>query len=667
MAETRSFQAQTNKLLDLMIHSIYAHKDVFLRELVSNASDAIDKVRFLALTDSELLEGDGEFKIKIIADADKHTLTILDNGIGMTYDEVIDHIGTIARSGAETFAERTKGTAADAATPDLIGQFGVGFYSAFMVAKRVLLETCKAKADHAVRWESAGDGTYTIERLDKTRRGTRITLFLRDKDAPKDDAAMTADGAEGDGGDDGDTVFNADNWTDAWTIRRTIKKYSDFIAFPIVMDTKKYESEVDEDGEAVEGAERKEKIVEETLNSTKALWTRPATTIEADEHKAFYKHLSRDWNDPAETIHFHIEGSQEWTALLYVPEKAPFDLFSREPRRGLQLYIKRVFIAEDVKELIPEHLRFLKGLVDSADLPLNMSRETVQQDRLVGAIKKRVTNKVVAHFKDMLAQRRDAYVQLWDEFGTCLKEGFHYEPAGKDKLADIVLVRTTHGDGWSTLGEVVERKQAGQTALYYLTGEKLETLQSAPQLEVFRKRNIEVILLPEAVDEIMVGALDKYQDLELKSAAKGELDGLPETEDEAKAKQARSEEFAVLTDRLGKLLDESCKQVRISDRLTDSAVCLVSDSAGMSPQMERMMMAMGQSMPTQKRILELNPDHTLIQAMRDLAAKDSGDDRLQEFAEMLFDQALLAEGAPIKNPAKFAQRVASAMTYAVAH
>lgn len=658
MAETRTFQAQTNKLLDLMIHSIYAHKDVFLRELVSNASDAIDKVRFLALTDSELLEGDGDFKIKIIPDADKHTLTLLDNGIGMTYDEVVEHIGTIARSGAETFADKVKGAGADAATPDLIGQFGVGFYSAFMVAKRVVIETCKAKADHAVRWESAGDGTYTIERLDKTRRGTRITLFLRDKDAPK---------AEDSEDDEQDVVFNADNWTDTWKIRATIKKYSDFIAFPIVMDTKKYEAEVDEDGKAVEGAERKEKIVEETLNSSKALWTRPAATIEADEHKAFYKHLSRDWNDPAETIHFHTEGTQEWTALLYVPEKAPFDLYSREPRRGLQLYIKRVFIAEDVKELIPEHLRFLKGLVDSADLPLNMSRETVQQDRLVGAIKKRLTNKVISHFKDMLTQRRDAYVKLWDQFGTCLKEGFHYETGSKDKLADIVLVRTTHGDGWSTLAEVVERKQAGQTALYYLTGEKLETLQSAPQLEVFRKRNIEVILLPEAVDEIMVGALDKYQDLELKSAAKGELDGLPESEEQTKAKQARSDEFAVLTERLAKLLDENCKQVRVSDRLTDSAVCLVSDSEGMSPQMERMMMAMGQAMPTQKRILELNPDHPLIQALRELAAKDSSDDRLRDFAETLYESALVAEGAPIKNPAKFAQRVASAMTFAVAH
>ena len=656
MSETRTFQAQTNKLLDLMIHSIYAHKDVFLRELISNASDAIDKVKFLALTDTELLEGDGDFKIKLVPNAEAHTLTILDNGVGMTYDEVIEHIGTIARSGAEAFADKIKAAGPDAATPDLIGQFGVGFYSAFMVAKKVVLETCKAKGDHAVRWESTGDGEYTIERLDKTRRGTRITLYLRDKDAPIED-----------GDDDEETVFNADNWTDSWKIRSTVKKYSDFIAFPIAMDTKKWETEKDDDGNKVEGAESKEITVEETLNSSKALWTRQPSTIESDDHKAFYRHLTRGWDDPSEIIHFHTEGAQEWTALLYVPGKAPFDLFSREPRRGLQLFIKRVFIADDVKELIPEHLRFLKGLVESSDLPLNMSRETVQHDRLVMAIKKRLTNKVMSHFKDLLEKDREKFVKLWDEFGTCLKEGFHYEPAGKDKLADIVLVRTTHNEGWSTLAEVAERKQAGQTALYYLTGEKLETLQSAPQLEVFRKRNIEVMLLPEAVDEIMVGALEKYQDLELKSAAKGELDGLPETEEETKAKEVRSESFAALTDRLTKILDSSCKQVRVSERLTDSAVCLVSDSAGMSPQMERMMQSMGQSMPAQKRILEINPEHGLIIAMRDLAAKDSSDDRLGEFGEMLFDQALLAEGAPLKNPARFAQRIASAMTFAVGH
>lgn len=655
MAETRAFQAQTKKLLDLMIHSIYAHKEVFLRELISNASDAIDKVRFLALTDAELLEGDGDFKIKLIPNAEAKTLTILDNGIGMTYDEVIEHIGTIAKSGSELFAEKSKAAGQDAATPDLIGQFGVGFYSAFMVATKVVLETCKAQSDHAVRWESLGDGEYTIEKLDKVRRGTRITLYLRDNEAA----------SKQDAGDDVEPEFG-DNFSDTWTIRKTIKKYSDFIAFPIVMDVDKWEKDKDAEGNEIADSESKKKVVEETLNSGKALWTRPPATIEASEHAAFYKHLSRDWHEPADTVHFHVEGQQEWTALLYVPEKAPFDLYSREPRRGLQLYIKRVFIAEDVKELVPDHLRFIKGLIDSADLPLNVSRETVQQDRLVAAIRKRVTNKLISHFKDMLEKDRPKYEKLWSEFGVCIKEGFHYEPASKDKLAEIMLVKTTHGEGWSTLAEVAARKQEGQSALYYLTGEKLEVLAQSPHLEGFRKRTVEVMLLPEAVDEIVVGALDKFGELELKSAARGELDGLVETEEQTKAKEELGTQFATLVERLTNLLQEQVKLVRLSDRLTESAVCLVGDNDGMSPSMERMLAAMGQSAPAQKRILELNPDHKLIANMRDLANTDKGDERLQEYGEMLLDQALLAEGAPLKNPAKFAQRIASVMAFAVA-
>ncbi len=655
MSETRQFQAYTKKLLDLMIHSIYAHKDVFVRELISNASDAIDKVRFEALTNPDLLEGDGDFKIRLIPSEQEHTLTISDNGIGMTYDEVIEHIGTIARSGSEQFAERLKTAGSDAATPDLIGQFGVGFYSAFMVAKRVELWTRKAGADHSVHWVSQGDGEYTIEKLETGRRGTTITLHLRDKDAPR---------AEDE--EDVDEIFNQESYTDTWTLKKIVKKYSDFIAFPIVMDTKKWEKPKDADGKEVEGAESVETTVEETLNSGKALWTRQPSSITKEEYTEFYKHISRDWQEPSETLHFHVEGAQEWTGLLFFPEKAPFDLYSREPRRGLQLYIKRVFIAEDVKELVPEHFRFIKGLVDSADLPLNVSRETVQHDRLVPLIRKRVGNKLLAHCKELLEKDRPRYEKLWEEFGMCIKEGFHYEPAQKDKLAEVVLVKTTTHSGWSTLNEVAERKKEGQTALYYLTGDKVEVLQGAPQLEVFKKKGVEVLLLPEAVDEIMVGALNKFADLELKSAARGELDGLPETETKEE-KAEKNSNFAPLTARLLTILADQVAQVRMSDRLTDSAVCLVADQDGMSSQLERMLQAMGQPVPQQKRILELNPDHGLIQALRDLADRDSSDERLAEYAEMLMDQALLAEGAPLKNPARFAQRVASAMAAAVGH
>jgi molecular chaperone HtpG len=527
-----------------------------------------------------------------------------------------------------------------------------------MVAKKVELWTCKAKGDHAVHWSSEGEGEYSIERLPKARRGTSIKLWLRDTSAQQQ-----ADAAAGDEGDD--EVLNTDDYSDPWTLRRIVKKYSDFIAFPVVMDQKQWEHERDADGKIVEGGKSEEKITEETLNSGKALWTRQPAAVEAEEYTSFYQHISRDFQEPAETLHFHVEGTQEWTALLFVPSKAPFDLYSREPRRGLQLYIKRVFIAEDVKELIPEHFRFIKGLIDSSDLPLNVSRETVQQDRQVPLIRKRVATKLLNHFKDLLEKDRSKYEQLWNEFGACIKEGFHYEPGQKDKLAEIVLVRTTHGTGWSTLAEVAARKQEGQTALYYLTGDKLDVLQHAPQLEVFRKRNVEVILLPDAVDEILAGALDKFGDLELKSAAKGELDGLAESAESEEKKKAQAGEFAPLVEQLQGLLSERVASVRVSERLTDSAVCLVADKDGMSSQVERMLAAMGQPVPQQKRVLEINADHGLIRALRDLAGREGGAAKMGEYAEMLLDQALLAEGASLANPAQFAQRVASVMAGAI--
>lgn len=656
MAETRSFQAQTRKLLDLMIHSIYSHKEIFLRELISNASDAIDKARFEALTRPEL--NTGEHKIKLATDAEAHTLTISDTGIGMSYDEVVENIGTIARSGSEQFAEKLRAAGSEAATPDLIGQFGVGFYSAFMVAKKVVLETYKFGEENGVRWESTGDGEYTIDHTPPGVRGTKITLYLR--------GAATHEHTE-DKDEEGDDHAAADDqdFTDSWTLKQTIKKYSDFIAFPIVMDNEKWEMERDADGKVVEGGAHDKKITEETLNSMKALWTRSPSSVEKTEYDEFYKHLTRDWQEPAETLHFHVEGMQEFSALLYIAGKAPFDLFAREQRRGLQLYIKRVFISEEVKELIPEYLRFVKGLVDSSDLPLNVSREVVQQDPLLGKIRKTVTNKLLAHLKDMLASDRPKYEKFWGEYGQCIKEAFHYEPGIKNKIADLVLVKTTLNDSWSTLQEVVERSKEGQTAIYYLTGDHLDTLRNAPQLEVFRKRDVEVILLGEPVDEIMVGQLEKYGDKDVKSAARGELDGLPQDEQTKQKVAEAGEKFAHLVSRLKKVLENDVADVRISDRLTDSAVCLVADKDGMSTQLEKMMAQMGQPMPPQKRILELNGDHAVVQALHDLAERDKDDTRLTEFGEMLLDQALLAEGAPLKNPAKFAQRIANAMARAV--
>lgn len=655
MAETRAFQAQTKKLLDLMIHSIYSHKEIFLRELISNASDAIDKARFEALTRPEM---SSEWQIKLIPDKGNHTLTITDNGVGMSHDEVIEHIGTIAKSGSETYARAQQPAAGgtEMAAPDLIGQFGVGFYSAFMVAKKVVLETQKTGEAQAVRWESSGDGEYTIENIPARERGTSVTLYLRDRDAPP---------VEED--EDDSAPVNEQDFTDPWELRKLVKKYSDFIAFPVVMDVEKFDRETDADGKPVEGGKTESRLVAETLNSMKALWTRTPSQIGREEYDEFYKHLTHDWNHPSDVIHFHAEGQHEWTALLYIPKTAPFDLYSREPKRGLSLYIKRVFISEDVKALVPEHFRFIKGMVDSSDLPLNMSRETVQTDPLLALMRKRITGKVMSHLKDVQEKERERYETLWDEYGQCIKEGFHYDVAQKDKLADLVLVYTTGGTTRSTLKEVAERMKEGQSALYYLTGDKLDVLREAPQLEVFRKRGVEVVLLPEPVDEIMVGVLETYAGKKLQSAAKGELEGLPETEAETKQHETEAVTFATLLERLKKMLSDDVQDVRISQRLTDSAVCLVADETGMSPQLERMMASMGQAVPPQKRVLELNATHPAIVALRDLADRDKDDARLQDYAEMLLDQALLAEGTPLKNPAKFARRVAEVMAQAAAH
>ncbi|MFZ4577129.1 MAG: molecular chaperone HtpG [Myxococcota bacterium] len=658
--ETRAFQAHTRKLLDLMIHSIYSHKEIFLRELLSNASDAIDKVRFEALTNPELATT--EHRIKLVPDADNRTLTIIDNGIGMSHDEVVEHIGTIAKSGSEAYAEKLRTASTDTAIPELIGQFGVGFYSAFMVARKVLLETQKTGEPEAIRWESTGDGQYTIERLPPRERGTTITLFLRPTKEHGDDE----DDATDDIATAGDDARNDQDYADPWILRQIVKKYSDFIAFPIVMDRERIEVERDDDGKVIEGGTPKKTVETDTLNSMKALWTRPASGIERTEYDEFYKHVTHDWTDPSEVIHLHVEGTQEYTALLYIPSKAPFDLYSREQRRGLQLYIKRVFISEEVKELIPEYLRFVKGLVDSSDLPLNMSREVIQQDRLVAVIRKHLTNKVISYLKDLQAKDRPRYETLWTEFGPALKEGFHYDPTVKDKLADLVLVASTHGPGLFTLKEVAERAKEGQKALYYLTGDNREILGQAPQLEVFRKRGVEVILLGDPIDEIMVGTLDKFADKPLKSAARGELDDLPEAQGDDAKPQEEAGDLTLLTTKLKDLLKDDVSDVRVSNRLTDSAVCLVSDEQALSPHLARLMQSMGQSVPAQKRLMEINATHPAIRGLQDLAGREGSEEKLKDYAEMLLDQALLAEGAPLKNPAQFARRVADAMAAAVA-
>lgn len=670
---TRKFQAHTPKLLDLMIHSVYSRKDVFLRELISNASDAIDKLRFQALTDDSLRDIDLEPKIKLTVDAAAGTLTVSDNGIGMTEDEVIENLGTIARSGSAAFAEAAAAAEGGAPDTDLIGQFGVGFYSVFMVADEATVVTQKHGADHAVRWRSTGGETYTVERIPPQARGTRITLTLKrdvDEAAPDDDPY----------GDEAPATA----FTQTWTLRKIVKEHSDFIAYPIVVDAPREEVEKDADGKPVPGAEPRRWTEEETLNSMRPLWTRRKDEITPDEYDEFYHHITHDWNDPFEVIHAHIEGVHEYTALMYVPGRAPIDLYAREHRRGLQLYAKRVFIMEECRELMPEHLRFVRGLVDSPDLPLNISREMVQQDRLIAAFRRQLSRRVLDALKGRMERERAEYEAFWVHFGAVLKEGFHYEPAHADTLRALLLYRSTAGDGWTTLAEYIGRMPEGQSDIYYLAGDSVDRLRHAPQIEALRARGIEVLLLTDAVDEIVAVQIGEVDGKRLKDVARGEVDvsgiaaragGVADGGDESAAVETPGdaergqgpapENLRPVLDHLQSLLADDIETVRVSKRLTDSAVCLVSPEGGMTPQIEQMMRAMGQEVPRQKRVLEVNPKHALIHRLYAIHQVNPTDPRLRDFAEMLLDQALLAEGAPVHNPARFAQRVADLMAKAM--
>lgn len=696
-ARKRKFQAQTQKLLDMMIHSVYAQRDVFLRELISNASDAIDKVRFLALTDASAASED-DFKIRLIADAETGTLSLIDNGIGMSEDEVIENLGTIARSGSEAFRASMKEAQADdapeaeaeveadtsdsasgnedaepevgesegtssSAPGDLIGQFGVGFYSVFMVADKVTVVTQRHGEDHAVKWVSTGGDSYMIQRLPAQDRGTKVTLQLKREQLEEAD-------------DEGDVRSPAEAYTDPTTLRSIIKKHSDYIAFPIVMDVERSEVERDEEGQPVEGAEPVTSIVEETLNSRRPLWTRRPADITEDEHGEFYRHLTHDWSEPFQVVHFHVEGMREYSVLVYLPASAPMDLYTREHRRGLQLYARRVFIMEECRELMPEYLRFARGLVDSPDLPLNLSRETVQQDRLIAAIRKRLTRRILGDLKDRLDGDREAYEGFWEPFGPVLKEGFHYEPNQSARLQELLLFRSTAGESWTSLAEYLERMPEGQEGIYYLSGDDLDLLRTSPQLEAFRKHGVEVLLMNDPVDELVVSQLGELEGHSLLSAARGDLDltgvaskaagedGEGEGDDaEAGDEAAPSDEsLAPLLEVLQAKLDEDIEAVRVSKRLTDSAVCLVAADGGLTPQLEQMMRQMGQEIPPQKRIMEINAKHPLTQKLLEIHEANAEDERLVDYAEMLLDQALLAEGAPLKNPARFAQRVAEVMS-----
>ncbi len=608
--ETLEFQAEARQLLQLMVHSIYSNKDIFLRELISNASDALDKLRLAVL--QEGVEADtSDLHIEIETDAEARTLTVRDNGIGMTRDEVVELIGTIAKSGTAELLTKLKEAKE---SPELIGQFGVGFYSTFMVADRVSLTTRKAGTEgHGTRWESAGEGTFTIDDAPDAPVGTAVTVHLR----PKDEE---------------DALFD---YADEAKIRAIVKKYSDFIAFPIRMG-------------------------EDTLNSMKALWARPRAEVSDEEYHQFYRHISHDWSDPLEIINMKAEGTFEYEALLFLPSRAPHDLFQRDSVRGLQLYVKRVFIMDDSKELIPDYLRFVKGVVDAADLSLNISREILQQDRHIQMIRRRLVKKVLSTIKDLRANQPEKYATFWREFGKALKEGLLNDPDNQKAILDVSTFASTAGPEPTGLAEYVERMKEGQEEIYYLTGDSRAQVENSPHMEAFQAQGYEVLILTDPVDEIWVEAVPDFDGRKLQSIARGSVD-LPKSDDEPEPEG----DFAPLLGFLKGSLEEQVKDVRLSHRLTTSVACLVSDADDITPALEKMYRAMGQEGPRVKRILELNPNHPLVAGLRTAHDQRAEDPALPETAELLYGTALLAEGGDLEDPARFAKLLADRLARSV--
>ncbi|WP_455207541.1 molecular chaperone HtpG [Kaarinaea lacus] len=618
--ETLGFQTEVKHLLRLMIHSLYSNKEIFLRELVSNASDAADKLRFEALSNDSLYGGDSELKIRVEYDKDARTITVSDNGIGMTRQEVMDNIGTIAKSGTKEFFESLTGDQAKDA--HLIGQFGVGFYSSFIAADKVVLLTRKAgeSADQGVRWESRGEGDYSIENVSKATRGTDVILHLREGE---------------------------DEFLNGFTLRNIIRKYSDHITLPIYMAKESY-------GE--EGKES-EKGEDEVVNQASALWARSKNEITEEEYKEFYKHVAHDFEDPIAYVHNRVEGKYEYTSLFYIPSRAPFDLWDRDSRHGIKLYVRRVFIMDDAKHIMPNYLRFVRGLVDSDDLPLNVSREILQQNKVIDNIRSASVKKVLGLLEDLAKDDRDKYQTIWNEFGRVLKEGPGEDFANKDKIASVLRFASTHSDTEVqdvSLADYISRMKEGQDSIYYITADSFASAKHSPHLEIFRKKGVEVLLLSDSVDEWLVSSLTEYDGKKLESVTKGELDlGKLEDEEEKKEQQEVGKEFQGIIAQMKDTLGEQVKEVRLTHRLTNSPACLVKDTHDMSANLERILKQAGQPIPSSKPILELNPQHPLVQKLK--SEKDG--DRFADMSFILFDQALLAEGGQLDDPAAFVSRL----------
>ncbi|MGY1440024.1 molecular chaperone HtpG [Streptomyces reniochalinae] len=655
--ETFEFQVEARRLLQMMVHSIYSNKDVFLRELVSNASDALDKLRLQALRDDSLDADISDLHIDIEADKETRTLTVRDNGIGMSRDEVVELIGTIANSGTAQFLEKLSdaqqakdaGESGDSpAAEELIGQFGIGFYSGFMVADEVTLVTRRAGEKQGTRWKSAGEGSYTIETLQDAPQGTAVTLHLKPVDTE-------------------DRLYD---YTSPWKIREIVKRYSDFITWPIRMaaepvdvpagqeaDGEEGETGQSGEDEATEAAAREP----ETLNSRKALWARPRSEVSEEEYHELYKHLSHDWNDPLETIRLAAEGTFEYQALLFIPSQAPHDLFQQGAKRGVHLYVKRVFIMDDCEALLPPYLRFVKGVVDAQDLSLNVSREILQQDRQIQLMHRRLAKKVLSTVKEMRTAAPERYATFWREFGSVLKEGLLSDFENRETLLEVASFASTHDkDEPTTLAQYVERMKEGQEHIYYVTGDSRSAVENSPHMEAFRAQGIEVLLLTDPVDEVWVEAVPDFGGKQLRSVSKGEVDlGTEEEKQERETeREERQREFADLLSWMTERLGEDLKEVRLSARLTDSPACIVSDTHDVTPALERMYRAMGQEVPHSKRILELNPQHALVKGLNRAYGEQTDHTELGETADLLHGMALLAEGGELEDPSGFVKVLA---------
>jgi len=636
--ETHQFKTEVQQLLNLIINSLYSNKEIFLRELISNASDAFDKLRFRSQTEPDLLGDDAEFKIELTPDKDARTLEISDNGIGMTREEVLENIGTIAKSGTGAFLEALQASNnKEGLTPDLIGQFGVGFYSAFIVAEKIILTTRAAGSDQAVKWESTADGSFTIEETTKERRGTTIVLDLKEhaKDEP--------------------------DFTDEFTLRNIVRQHSDFVNYPIVMDVEKdepipeKEQLKDKNGKPM-GQTTQRVVKEETLNSMKAIWGKDKKDVAEDDYNEFYTHLSHDWNPPLTHLHLKLEGTTEYSALLYLPAKAPFDLFTPERKHGIRLYCKRIFIMDNCQELMPEYFSFVQGVVDAADLNLNISREILQQDRLVRNIRRNLVKKLFELLEKMDPKK---YEQFYHEFGQILKIGIHTDPENRNRIADLARYKTTQSDEkLKSLKAYIEDMKPDQKEIYYLTGDNLNTLLNSPYLEQLKEKDFEVLLMTDPVDEWVVQALTEFDGKPLKSAEKGDLDL-------QKADKKKNDEFKALFGFIKSKLEGKVKEVKPSSRLKASVSCLSGEDHDMSAYMEKILKSSGQKVPQVKRVLELNIQHPVIDKIKILFESDRDNPMLSDYSKLLLDMAVIGEGGKIENPSEFSKTVGELMTKAL--